>query len=557
MRNNDNTVGSGRNSENKGLAQHDIRVTTTASVLGVLRGVGARLEGSPLRRAIIIPVTALALLSISASIAAGLPSPVQVAREAFAPTVEVEEPGARQVGEPTPASVELGGSNQQVAAVATDGIASAAPARPAAAPTTTVAAAPAAAESAPTTTPAAAPDRRPAPTPAPTTTAAPARRATPTTTAAPRPAAPTTTAAPAPAPVRRTSLARAGHNGNVGCAADCTQLGEHSLDGENGTTLANAVISNPNGRCLTIRNANNVTIRNVTITNCGTSQGVNGGYSTGLILIENSSNITFENVKIHNMSSARFIHLRNNALFIKNSTDVRIVNNEFRDIHSDISQKGGDQGNRSIGSTGALHGLTIEHNSFLNGGRNAVQIDRSQGLRGVSVSYNRVEGRGPWDSDYEDMFNFYSSSGTAGSPIRVRGNYMRNGGKSITGTAIILGDGNPAAGDGAHFVVEDNVILNPGHIGINIAGGNNITVRNNTILGTADVAHATTVGLSMNHYGYSSVCRDHVVTGNRVFMRNQLTGGVNHTWLPGTCQNVQMSGNVWGDSSLTPAIWNI
>jgi len=50
------------------------------------------------------------------------------------------------------------------------------------------------------------------------------------------------------------------------------------------------------------------------------------------------TNVTFENVKIHNISSARFIHLRNNAMFIVHSQNVKVVNSEFRDIHSDISQ---------------------------------------------------------------------------------------------------------------------------------------------------------------------------------------------------------------------------
>ena len=52
-------------------------------------------------------------------------------------------------------------------------------------------------------------------------------------------------------------------------------------------------------------------------------------------------------------------------------------------------------------------------------------------------------------------------------------------------------------------------------------------------------------------------CKNHAVTGNRVFLENPfLPNGVNHNWIPGTCtDNVEVSNNVWGDTSLSNSVW--
>lgn len=398
------------------------------------------------------------------------------------------------------------------------------------------------------------PETGSSPTPTPTT-AAPPRTTTPPTTAAPTTTeAPTTTVAPPPVPA-----GNAGHGGAVGCQGTCQNIGFQNLDNTNGVTLENVVISNPDGRCISIRNASNLTLRNVTIENCGTNAAVWDGYDTGMVDIDNSNSITIENSIIQNISAGHFGGARNNAVQIMNSPNITIRNNIFRDIHSNIANKGGDNGNRSISLQGNnSHNVRIDHNSFLNAGRNALQIKQARNMSGLSFTNNIVEGRGAWNSDYEDMVNMYSSSGRSGDPIVIRGNYMRNGGPSNSGTAIIVGDGNAGAGASQFILVERNVMVNPGHVGINLAGGDNIIVRDNIIYGNTNVPHSTTVGLIINHFGYSYECRDHVVTGNRVYMQNQHHyGNVNHVWITGSCnQNVRVEGNYFGDDSLNGGVWN-
>jgi hypothetical protein len=373
------------------------------------------------------------------------------------------------------------------------------------------------------------------------------------TTATPLPEKPVVVVTPTPSV--------AGNDGTAGCRQDCTTLtGVQSLDGSQGAVLENAIITNPGGRCLTVRNARNVTIRNVTFRDCGTTGEVSDGYDTGLVLIQSSENVTIENTVFTNFASVASIDKRNNALQIEDSPNTRIINNEFRDIRSDIAQKSGDKGNRAIVVRGNnSHNLKILHNDFINPGRNALQMNRVRGVSGVEIAYNRIEGRGPWDSDFEDMINLYSSSGTATSNIAIRGNFMRNGGPSSSGTAMILGDGNTSAGPSQYITAEDNVIVDPGHVGINLAGGDHITVRNNKIFSDRDVPsdRKTTVGFTMHHFNYSEHCFANTVTGNRVYQKNQLlSSGVNHVWDTNDC-GVQQSGNVWGDETLSYEIWTL
>lgn len=324
------------------------------------------------------------------------------------------------------------------------------------------------------------------------------------------------------------------------------------LRGKNGATLENLIISNPNGRCIDLTNAKNITIRNVTIRDCGTNNAISSYYDAGLVQIDNASNITIENSLFDNISNERFGNKRNNAIQVKSSSNITIKNNSIRNIRSNIGDKSDDRGSRAIKIEGSVKNISVRNNNFYNAGRNAVQISRVQNASGIAITDNSIEGRGRWDSDYEDMINLYSASGTSSSPIRIANNTLRNGGPSSSGTGIILGDGSDSTGATRYVVVENNRFIDPGHAGINLAGGDHITIRNNTIVGRGNVPLKTTVGFSINDFGYTGGCRNHVVTGNRVWMDNQhLPKGVNHVWNPGTCRNNnRIEGNTWGDSNL-------
>lgn len=74
--------------------------------------------------------------------------------------------------------------------------------------------------------------------------------------------------------------------------------------------------------------------------------------------------------------------------------------------------------------------------------------------------------------DTEDIISYFTAVGGLCARNRVDG----SGWVSDSGTGIILGDGG-----GSGIVVEDNTLLNPGQVGIAIAGGEDHVIRNNTV----------------------------------------------------------------------------
>lgn len=124
-----------------------------------------------------------------------------------------------------------------------------------------------------------------------------------------------------------------------------------------------------------------------------------------------------------------------------------------------------------------------------------------------SVSYNRCENISG-ESFPEDGISMYKSNGEAGSPIMITGNWIRGGGPSTTGSGITLGDHG-----GSYQVAENNIIVNSGYIGMQVAGGSNIQIINNAI--TSSAFAWSHLGLGCGNYsGLPS--SDITVSGNKV-----------------------------------------
>jgi len=355
----------------------------------------------------------------------------------------------------------------------------------------------------------------------------------------------------------RASFPKAGNNGKHGCVSNCRTVGFQDFDGQKNFVLENVIITNPGGPCISMKQAENITIRNVTLRNCGTNP--NGEIPQRRIVnIVGSKNIVIAHSLLTDNASAD--KSNHDLIHIRNSVGVKLYNNEIRNVASDRASTRDDGGNRAILVTGSLtKNLIIDRNDFYSPGRNAIQISRARRIEGVRITRNRIEGRKAWDSNFEDMINFFSTTGTATSPIVVRGNYLRNGGPSASGTAIILGDGRDNLGTGYINVVK-NVIVDPGHVGINVAGGHNFLVKNNIIYSGTRVGRWTATGLTINHYRFTPACRDHRIFGNRVYFKNQFPqhNGTNNVWNPKTCtNNVRIHSNTFGDASLSYAVWSL
>ncbi len=103
----------------------------------------------------------------------------------------------------------------------------------------------------------------------------------------------------------------------------------------------------------------------------------------------------------------------------------------------------------------------------------------------------------------------------------------------------MLGDGG-----GSHQFVEDNVLVDPGQVGIGVASGTSITVRSNLVYSSA--VPWSNVGIYVWNQ-YDSSCGDVEVSGNQVNW-TAAGGYENAWWSGGGCGSVNLSGNNWSAS---------
>lgn len=184
-------------------------------------------------------------------------------------------------------------------------------------------------------------------------------------------------------------------------------------------------IQNPNGDCVVVNSGANVIIENSYIGPC---KG-----------------------KAISVSNARDVHVRHNyikrassGLYAHKLSGVRFHNNKVQDV----------LGPRPRGQMVQFNNVT--------GANNAIYLNIALNTPGASLP--------------EDVVNLYMSSGTAGSPITVRENYLRGGGPSTSGGGIMLGD------NGGSFETADrNILVDPGQYGIAVAGGNDMKITANQV----------------------------------------------------------------------------
>jgi hypothetical protein len=268
-----------------------------------------------------------------------------------------------------------------------------------------------------------------------------------------------------------------------------TPSGPIEIHGESNVVIENLHISNPDGRCVTVTRSSNVIIRNSTIGPCGDEAVYLSDVDTALV-------------------TDNYITDTGNGVLVHRSESIR-----------------------------------VDGNALVNAGRNFVQFDKVNG-GGSSISGNRGQNE-LGGSNAEDLISLFASNGTAGSPILIVGNHLRNGGPSDSGSGIMLGDGG-----GSHQLVEGNVLVNPGQVGIGVASGYDIAVRGNRIFSSA-VSWSNTGLYVWNQY--DSECDDITVAGNQVNWT--ASGGYSNGWWDGGgCSNLSVHDNDW-DAPIGAGIW--
>ena len=250
-------------------------------------------------------------------------------------------------------------------------------------------------------------------------------------------------------------------------------VGQMVITLESGQVIDGLVLSNPNGDCIKVDRSTEVTIRNSVIGPCG----------------------------------GRAIH-------IQSSVDVKVEDSELIDSEAGVY---------ALNSSS----IVVSGNTISNAGRNPVQFDKVTGSGNV-VSDNEISNQ-EGSSETEDSINIYQSSGTESSPLVVERNLISDGGSSRSGSGILVGDNG-----GSHMVVRGNTLINPGQVGIGVAGGQNISVVDNLVF--SEQFPWSNVGIYVWDQ-YDTDCEAIEVRGNVVEWYNS-AGEVNPFYDAGNCGEV-------------------
>lgn len=229
----------------------------------------------------------------------------------------------------------------------------------------------------------------------------------------------------------------------------------------------------------------------------------------------------------------------NGAIRLKKISDITISHSYFTRVSAGIlpTRCGGP--------------VLIEWNTGINIGRNFIQLGRCKGA-GIRIQNNTMKRQeGPLRNeaaDVEDWISVYRSDGTKESPIRVRHNRARGHGYSKSGSFIMLGDAG-----GSFQIAEENVGVNPGQVGIGIAGGHNIRVINNILY--SGKWEDSNVALYSADYSSPFPCDAHVIKNNRSLWFHR-TGKQNNLFIDeeNYCNTIAEN-NKFPDFSLNESVW--
>ncbi|MEO0514900.1 MAG: right-handed parallel beta-helix repeat-containing protein [Planctomycetota bacterium] len=266
------------------------------------------------------------------------------------------------------------------------------------------------------------------------------------------------------------------------------------------------------------------------------------------VLLENCTDITIISCDLRSIQASGVTNLRiynsrihnspNNAVTLDDCHDVVVQGNLIENVATGV------YAHKST-AVQVVGNLGYDVQGPMPRGQ-LVQFDKVTGPGNLimgNVGLNR-HGR----STPEDMINLYQSVGTADSPIRIEHNHLSGdpdrGSQdlSASGSGIMLGDGG-----GQHQLCINNTLINPGQVGIGVAGGGDIQVIANTIVGTK--SNVANVGLyTWNQY--DAPAGDITVANNRVRWTNA-RGASNPFWNGDGFTNVTTQNNAFGDATLS------
>jgi len=267
------------------------------------------------------------------------------------------------------------------------------------------------------------------------------------------------------------------------------------LRNQHNLTLRALTVQNAPGNCIELHNCSNVLIENCTL---GPSIG------EGVHLIGCTS------VTIHRINAQ---HIRT-GVYAVNCSGVRVLHSSFKNVQGPMPR-----------------GQMVQFNN-VTGAANAITDNRVENELGKS--------------NPEDAISLYKSFGIPDSPILVGNNLIIGGGPSPSGGGIMSGDNG-----GAHILVRNNRLLDPGQYGIAIAGGTHIRILDNLVYARSQPL--TNVGVYVWNQS-PGPCANHEVRGNQVRWYNK-SGALSGAWNSNNCGPVTgWDDNNWSAEGLTTAV---
>jgi parallel beta-helix repeat protein len=264
---------------------------------------------------------------------------------------------------------------------------------------------------------------------------------------------------------------------------------------------------------------------------------ISGKFITGgtepLITLKNCYNIKIIGNKLSNSTRV--------GVYLYACRNITVEDNFITNVSSGVYAEQTKEG-----------GIVVNSNQFLNmkgpfPRGQFVQFNNVWGPNS-SISYNK--GENIMGQSYpEDAISLYQSKGTAASPVKITGNWIRGGGPSDSGGGIMLGDNG-----GSYLIAQDNILVDPGQFGMAIAGGDHNTIINNVIYGKQQ--YFTNVGVYINDInGYKTTfCK---IGNNKVRYFNKVNY-MNNAWIsPNSAKPEAWDTNIFGaniSAAVLPAV---
>ncbi|MBS1533040.1 MAG: right-handed parallel beta-helix repeat-containing protein [Bacteroidetes bacterium] len=266
--------------------------------------------------------------------------------------------------------------------------------------------------------------------------------------------------------------------------------------GQNNVAISNLTITGGTVPCITLTNCNGVFISDCTLQNS----------SDVAILLTNCTNVTIQTNLISNVAAGIL------AVNCPNG-GIKIMSNKMKNM----------QGQK-------YYGAFVEF-SNVGGANNVINWNKMQNFAGQSNTRNAID--------------IVASNGTSASPITISTNQIEGGGPSTTGGGIMLGHSG-----GSYQVATGNSLVNPGQMGMSVAGGSNISITSNKIF--ASQQSFTNAGIIV--WGQGSTITNSTVSGNQVNWTN--SSGVQNSDYLGSGETTPSgwSTNTWGASTITASI---